>query len=193
MAKRVLITVLTMVVVLVSCVVPACKGESEQDQFSFGNGVTFGMSTAQVERLQGKPDYVTDEFMAYSGTSAGLDAITFYSFSGGLVDTIFVTFQEKHASNNRYIDDFDEVETAMKAKYGTPFKDREETWSDTLFKGDKEGQGLAIACEHLEITSAWKIGDALVSHSIRGDNYEIVHVIAYIHFGSKKEVDTSGI
>jgi hypothetical protein len=66
----------------------------------------------------------TTRLVIYADQSAaGKTATLMYSFNEkGLLASIVLLFQEEHAYDNLFIDDFISVDTALNTKYGVPKK-----------------------------------------------------------------------
>ena len=166
--------------------------------FSFRNGVTWGMTQKEVIALEGEPTSTNADntMLIYANvTSAGKKAVVGYTFSSGTLATIVVLFQEKHSSDNLYIQDFDDIDESLTAKYGEPALDRNLNWIDDLFMGDEKNYGLAVSCGDLSIASIWDTENLQIVHTLEGDNYQIEHgmVYSYSLTHEKTAPNTDGI
>lgn len=157
----------------------ASDPDQQDKPFSFHNGVQFDMSIDEVISIVGEPTLQNDGVLMYSDQkSAGRQASYLFAFEDGL-SMIGVFFEDTHTNENLYIDDFDSVDAALTAKYGTPEFDRFFNWSDDLYEDDPNDWGFAISLGDLQIVSSWEMPDCEAIHTLRGDNYEISHLIAY--------------
>lgn len=163
--------------------------------FSYRNGVHFGMSVDEVKQLEtSEPLLDSDTVVMYNDVSvAGDNVVLVYSFDSGKLATIFVTFSDKHANENKYIDDFESIDTALRQKYGLPSEDAEYVWKDDLYKDNKDDYGFAISAGDLIIKSAWVLDGVSITHGLVGDNYKISHVLFYEPSGYTSPVSTDGI
>lgn len=99
---------------------------NEPTEFSFRNGIKFGMTKAEVLEKEDATliGDISGELLAYSGTAAGKSASIAYQFVDGKLDSIGNIFSESHTNNNMYIDDYEAVEKSLAAKYGEPTSPR---------------------------------------------------------------------
>ena len=172
-----------------------CFSACAEDEFSFRNGITFGMTMEQVISAEGsQPDAKNEDRLMYIGQkSAGKSAIIIYMFVNNSLYGIYVTFTETHTNDNLYIKDFESVDKALTEKYGEPSADKVYEWSDSTFKGDSDSYGLAVSAGYLTIASKWAFDKYTIGHIIYGDNFDIIHAILYQDSSYQKAVDTSGV
>lgn len=170
---------------------------SAEDDFSFRNGVMFGMSREQVITCEGRePDESSEEDGLYYAKqkSAGKDVSLLYQFDSDKLYRIYVRFIAEHSNDNLFLQDFDEVDVALQAKYGEAATLKEFSWKSDTFKGDETHYGLAVSAGYLVIGSIWYSGNCQIGHILMGDNYKINHAILYRPTNNmSKKPDTTGI
>ena len=154
----------------------------ESTLFIFKNGITFGMTPQEVLSAEDEEPLInTEDMIVYADhKAAGKNATLGYLFTNGELNSIVISFNESHSNNNLFIEDFDDVDESLTAKYGenTLFK-RNMIWNDDLFKDSESDYGLAVSCGDLVISSIWFLDGCTISHALTGDNYSINHGLMY--------------
>ena len=172
---------------------------SAEEEFTFRNGIKFGMSKSEVKALEeGTPAEEQSDAVLYANQeAAGKDASVVYYFEDGKLYLILVVFKEEHSNDNLFIDDFEDVDEALKTKYGTPYIDAKKMWSDDTYQSDPNDWGFAVRVGDLTYMTLFSICDGTVEimHALSGDNYEADHMLAYecSDFGPTETTNTSGI
>ena len=168
---------------VVLCCLLAVFAAQAEEEFTFRNGIKFGMSKAEVKALESNlPAEEEENGLAYKNESAaGEDATIIYLFENDRLYNMGVKFTEKHSNENLYINDFENIDEALKAKYGAPTIDAQQVWYDDLYKSDKNDWGFAISCGDLIYLSCFdNVADSVsILHGLQGDNYEISHNLFY--------------
>ena len=172
-----------------------CFSAYAEEEFSFRNGITFGMTMEQVISAEGsQPDDKDENNLLYTGQkSAGKCATILYRFVNNALYGIGVIFKETHTNDNLYIEDFESVDEALTEKYGEPSVDKVYQWKNNLLKNDPDSYGLAVSAGHLMIGSKWDFEKYTIGHILQGDNFDISHNILYQDSSYQKAVDTSGV
>jgi len=154
-------------------------------------GTKWGMSSEQVKSLEKaklvKSDHINNlglDVLIYSDSVGGLDCgIIYYFAENKLVEGRYI-FMSEHSNKNLYIQDFKDINEAIKGKYGKPKEDKK-TWLDSLYEDDLENWGLAVSIGHLIFQTKWSFQDSEILHILKGDNFKITHMVAYL--STKKE------
>ncbi|MCL2544449.1 MAG: hypothetical protein FWE77_00875 [Clostridia bacterium] len=159
---------------------PAPSSEPSSEPFSFREGITGGMTMARVIAVEGKiPAEQTEDAVLYNGESvAGFSASLMYQFKNGKLTHAVYLFEMKHADENAYIDDFNAVNAALASKYGPAALD-EVIWESDLFKDTPSAHGMAVSLGHLVFLSSWTVRDVTIDHMLNGEDFEILHGLAY--------------
>lgn len=185
----------TLVILLVLLSLTVCVAESSSEVFTFRNGITFGMTKSDVMSLEADPPTESDDkALLYAGVkAAGVNADVLYQFENDSLVSIATWFADKHSNDNDYISDFNQVDDALRIKYGEGVPFGYYHWKNSLFADDKEQYGLAISAGHLVVISSWVVGECEFSHVLYGDNYKISHMILYRDSTHEEVTDTDGI
>ncbi len=139
----------------------------------------WGMSEAEVKGAEtAELLNRSQEGLLYKTKVADFDAVAFYSFFGDKLAIAGYFFDEKHLYNNDHIDDYQTIKSYVTEKYGHPISDNV-SWKDDLYKNDVTEWGFAISIGHLMYTSRWKSDDIEISLTLKGDNFEISHMLMY--------------
>ena len=131
------------------------------------------------------PDYTGDlngvkaHYIGYDTNVSGLDMIlAFYFCDYGLYETRYI-LTEKHSVESNYIDDYNNLKSAITKKYGQPNYD-DKSWDtsshEDYYKG-KEGDALSYG--YLTFDTKWALGDTNIYMNMSADNYDISLIIDY--------------
>lgn len=164
------------------------ENSQDKEEVSKDNGsgkyifrkVNFNMSQAEVMKSEDmEPMYISDETVVYDTTIAGLDCYLLYYFVNNKLVGAIVDNQEKHTSDERYIDDYNSMKERLTSKYGQPSSDNEkwDTNDHKSYYADKKGK--AVAYEFLTLTTIYDTDDMKIIMTLKGDNYNISHSIGY--------------
>ena len=156
------------------------------------SGVRLGMSREEVIACEGEPPKeVREGNLYYFGKkAAGDDADIIYTF--GEADTlvrIHIRFTASRLNPNRYVDDFERIDSAYIAKYGEPAIDSRYTWSGP----EKDDIGAALMNEALMIRSQWQLAEGSIVHLLAGVDGDILHAIQYRSADAESGPNTEGI
>ena len=188
-----------LLMILVICILLLGVCASAEEEFSFRSGIKFGMTKSEVKALEGgtPKQEEADALMYTNEEAAGKDASLIYYFEGGKLYLILVVFEEEHTNDNLYIDDFEDIDEALKTKYGTPYINAEKLWKDDTYKSDPNDWGFAVCVGDLIYMTSFSICDGTVEimHGLNGDNYEANHMLAYeaTAYSPTDTTNTSGI
>lgn len=198
--KKVFSLMLTLVLVCLSITVCAQDATVPEavEPFSFRDGVTWGMTAEEIIKCEGKkPDQQAASFYVYSDVlSAAKKSTVIYTVdSENGLSNIMIMFNEEHSNDNLYIDDFDDIDESLDAKYGAPNSaDRKLLWSNSLYKDSgEEYWGIAISSGDLQILSHWMLDGYQILHLVSGDNYVVSHYLMYMVDEFETNVVTDGI
>jgi len=140
---------------------------------------SWGMSMQQVMATEaGEPASKDGTSLVYLVTVASLSCGAVYTFVDGKLAYGGYVFSVQHSNRNGYIDDYEKIKGLLSQKYGTPAMDRT-VWLNDLYKDDKDDWGMAIAVGHLTYYTSWNLPHTTVLQALKGDNYEITHLIRY--------------
>lgn len=145
---------------------------------------TWGSTQAEVERAYPKGRKDASGKWLVIGDVAGLAAATGFVFTRGKLTLAVVVFAERHANNNKHIEDYLSIKDLLTKKYGGPTVDRI-VWSNDLYREDTSHWGTALAMGHLAYYAAWETSKTKVQLVLTGDNFEVSHGIRY----SSKELE----
>ena len=95
---------------------------------------------------------------------------------------------EKHTNKNRYINDYEELQSILDEKYGAP-EDEDALWLNDLYKDDYQKRGLAVSIGHLVYYTKWQAPGTRVSIFLQGENYDVFCAIEYISVKLEPRMD----
>ena len=106
------------------------------------------------------------------------------------------TITDKHSSENKYIEDYEKLNTVYEEVYGECSSKREK-WINDFYKNDAKHKALAVSKGDLKIISTWYGEDgSRVIHSLEGDNYKIGHFVYYVsadYYNKEQSTNTNGV
>ncbi|MCL2810941.1 MAG: hypothetical protein FWD25_03520 [Clostridia bacterium] len=174
---------------------PVPPVEFSGEAFSFRNGITAGMTEAEVIAAEGRnPDAQETGLLIYSNESAaGFSAELIYEFEGGKLAAAIYKFDTKHSLDNANIAEYEQVNAGLIAKYG-PASTEEDLWKSGVFKDNPAAQAMAITIGHSTFFSSWVVQDVGIAHALVGVDNQINHTLAYT-FTVQQDTgpDTSGL
>lgn len=183
-----------------SAVTPAPTPDVAVYEFVFRDGIKFGMTMQEVLELEEvEPAYSMDGAILYDGViAAGKEAEVCYLFEDDALIQIGVIFAESHTNENLYINDFEDVDDSLCAKYGEPVRDSQQFWSANTYKNDPDRWGFAVSIGDLAYGTEYmpnNYPNLWIKHILQGDNYEFTHMISYEYFDGTEEhtYNTDGI
>ena len=161
---------------------------AEKKEFHFRDA-DFGMTKQQVKDSEKeKPKTEDDDSLLYTDRLLGFEVVVIYMF----VDNKFFLgqyiFEQEYTNENRYIEDFRKIKSALKEKYGNPdigSGASEARWSQTFYKDRPEKHGMALIRGEVEYLCLWsehykpdssKSGanqTYLIGLSLEGNDFEI--------------------
>lgn len=148
--------------------------ETQPDIF----GMTWGMSMADVARVNPKSLVRDADSISYKTTVGGEDATALLSFVDNKLSRVLYILHAEHANTGPYPSDFDEIDSLLKDKYGNPDISGPE-WTDDLYKNDRSQWGMAVATGRMQMRSEWQTQRTKITHLLTGDNYTVSHYIGY--------------
>jgi len=146
--------------------------------FDFRN-VKWGASTAEIKAAETEGTFFKEEpnAIVYEVQIVSLPAMAIYiSIQNQLVVAQY-HFIVNHSNANEYLTDYVNVQEALDQKYWQRVP--EYVWSNTLFQGDADRYGTAVAAGHLSLIATWELTRTTITHMIRGDNFVVKHTISY--------------
>jgi hypothetical protein len=157
---------------------------SEENTYDFKT-FHWGDSQEIVEAVEGEPTKKGDMsgvdayYIAYETTVAGKDAVLAYYFcSDGLFETRYV-LTEKHSNEDLYIDDYDDVRTALTKKYGEPDVDSENWSNDNKKSYYADRKGDALSYGYLSYMTGYLLDKTTVLMKMSADNYKITTTVDF--------------
>ena len=149
--------------------------------FDFRNGVIWGMPKDEVITSEGRtPDEDDTKMIAFHNVKAGsFQAIVGYFFNDvGACYKAMYLLQEKHSTDNAYLDDYKVLKNSLTDRYGKPTED-EQIWGRDLYKSKPDRWGFAISLGDLSYYTVFETGDTTILLYMTGDNYEINTTLIY--------------
>ena len=141
-------------------------------------GTEWGMSRVQVIEIEGEPVVNNEEFIAYEGSIAGYETYTYFTFIEDQLTAGNYYLIKTYTNRNKYIEQYKEMKSNLINVYGEPKSD-DMIWNGSLYKGDTDNYGMAIAVGDLEYQTVWSTDETKILHKLFGNNYEITHSIYY--------------
>lgn len=159
-------------------------GWNQEVKTHFRNS-SWGMSQEQVKKIEKNEFYqklknpaTGLEQLIYKGPVGGLECLIAYYFAENQLVQGRYVFMEGHSNRNLYIDDFTEIKSSLKEKYGNPTED-DVVWRNDLYKDDFSDWGLAISIGHAVFEATWALPETEILLQCKGDNYDITHILNY--------------
>ena len=140
----------------------------------------FGMSPQEVRATEEGADWVTPEedVLAFDTKLAGYDVSAGYIFVDERLVRAAYFMTEEHQNDNDYLSDFEYLNGLLTKKYGKP-KKKKTRWMDDRWKDSPAYYGHALSQGDFSKYSEWKTKTTLITHSIYGEDYVIIHRIDY--------------
>jgi hypothetical protein len=142
--------------------------------------VNWGATMAEVRASEAFDLLVEGKnYLMFTGAINGYKVAARYGFlpDDRLYSAGYI-FLEEYTNRNTYIEAYEEVSTTLERIYGTP-KLSDTYWSDDLYQDDPQDYGMAVAVGHVVYDAGWETETTLIRHTLRGNNYEIDHIVAY--------------
>lgn len=151
--------------------------------------VRFGMTREEVGKREANTEIFVEDKRGplYKDKLLNKDVVLAYLFTD--TDKLWraaYILNEKHSNNNLYVDDYRELFSSLREKYGVP-KEEKTIWSKDLYKGDSDNIGMAYAVGHVLSYAEWVIDGTSIYIDISGDNYKINIRIMYTDEELEKE------
>lgn len=153
-------------------------------------GTQWGMSKAQIKGIEKFENTVDDpNSLSFRGTIGNSSVVIHYFFVDDLLVKAYCSILDEHSTNNLYLHDYESWNKLLIKKYGQA--EDNHIWSDETFKDDPEDWGLAVSSGALKIVTNWETAETEIVHLLSGDNYEVLHMIAYnsVKFKNLDEAD----
>ncbi len=144
-------------------------------------GVKWGAPADAIKTVMKMPPAAqSDQFVGYADSIGSLDAQCYFVLANGQFIRGKYVFNQTHSNKTDFLQDFAAIDSLLKGKYGEPAK-TDTVWRNDLYKNDPDHWGMAVSVGHLVKLSEWQMGQVHILHMIRGDNFEIAHVVEYTH------------
>lgn len=144
-------------------------------------GVPWGATQETIKKhFPRKPIFEQDNLVIYEDHLRNLKVHVGFVLANKHFVRGMYRFQEQHTNNELFFSDYDQVKPLLWEKYGEP-KEEEKLWLSDFFKDDPQRWDTALAMGQLAVYSKWLMNDVTIVHSLRGDNFEVEHVIEYSH------------
>jgi hypothetical protein len=155
-----------------------CTLNSNADEYDFRD-TKWGMTRAQVKASEkGEPIHDEDRLLVYKGKILDKSCDIVYIFVDNKLIRAKYFLTVEHTYKNKYIQDYDDLKSALINKYGKPVDDRI-SWQNDLYKNDPSNWGMAVAVGHVSYFSKWETETTEILNVLMGDNYEISSGIEY--------------
>lgn len=174
--KKIMVSVL----VLLLLIPTLSFADSSTQEFVYGAGIRFGMSLEQAKAIDGDADTETDDTLIYNATIAGLEGYVAYFFTDDQLTEIYIAFTAEKENDNDYVSDFENIDVALKAKYGDPTIDNFYSWQDNAKVSVSGGVGQAVRDGYLTILTDWEVFGVDIAHVLTEYEDTISHGITYI-------------
>lgn len=140
----------------------------------------WGASESEIIKSEGKPAMKDDDGLYYTGEIAGFDAyIAFMLINGGLQSGVYI-INDSHSNERLYINDFDEINSLITKRYGSPeHTDPRVIIDPSAANNEYIDEGTKLSSGAIVYQSEWYMGETIILHTLKGDNYEVNHTIAY--------------
>lgn len=154
----------------------------------------WGMTAKEVIETENSEQYdeIDDKIIFYDQEVMGFDCIILYKFYQGQLYEGSYIFTQTYSNEIMYINNFDDIKSALVDLYGQPIED-ETVWLDDLWKDDI---GMAILVGDLMKYARWeKENNTLITLLLAGGNYTISFGVTYKDESVAKDIkpDTSGL
>ncbi len=146
---------------------PQNKGALRFRKCNWGDGVEDVKATESAE-----PDEFLDDLLLYEFHVGGFPVSATFHFVNGLLHLGMYRFKQEHTDDNKFIDDFESLQTLLTSKYGKP-KEITDVWLNDLFRDDNEKRGTAVSRGDHVIFVKWNDDETSITLQLTGDNYEI--------------------
>lgn len=144
-------------------------------------GIPWGATAAQVKKQISEESIMEEkDGLMYQDKLNELSVYYAFIFANDRFVRGNYAFAEEHANKNAFIWDFESIEKLLKEKYKEPIEHKE-LWLNDLYKDIPQDWGMAVSVGHYAIHSKWKVGKVTIFHILRGDNYNINHLLQYSH------------
>jgi len=150
-----------------------------QESFDFRN-LNWKMTQQQV-KLKEKSLSLLDtspDVLFYKGDVLGYSTGVLYEFTHNQLSSAFFCFEINNSSENKYVEDYENIKEKLNSKYGQPDTD-EIIWREKLYENDPEHIGLAIASQHVVYKCKWYNGGTVISLAMSAKDYKINIVLLY--------------
>jgi len=139
----------------------------------------WGDSFSQVKAAEAaEPAYEDSDALIYKSQVGGFPTCSHFYFVKEMLYLGIYNFTQEHADNNRFVSDFETLESLLTTKYGKPMKVND-IWLNDLYKDDYAERGLAVAAGHHSIFISWEDEKSTLTLQLTGDNYQIKLTIIY--------------
>ena len=150
--------------------------------------VRFGMTKEEVSKRESKKNLIFSEGtgLGYKEKLFALDTTLFYMFHNDKLWRAAYLLEEEHLNKNLYVNDYNEIVSQLKEKYGKPTKE-ETVWSKNLYRGDASNIGMAYSIGDVTSFAEWEKDDLKIYTEISGDNFKITVKLVYSNIKLEKE------
>lgn len=156
--------------------------ELNDKTFTIRNGITFGMSIQDVIGIEGTPVKTeeTGKRIQYKTTASGKPATMLMTFNeDSLLWSIGYIFTDSHTNPDLYIEDYTNLNSALKDKYGEPAHSVT-NWTNDIYEYlFSSVPGSALSLGYVSYASQWVIGEVSILHGVIGENFFVHHALYY--------------
>jgi len=144
----------------------------------------WGMSQEEVKKLESeKPIDENSERLTYKDNLFGIDCSVAYLFVKDKFYKGIYVFSEPmnvHSREMDYLNDYDNIKSKLKEKYGKP-KNNRTTWKHNLYKDEPADWGIAVSIGHLVKWCDWDKPGVIIRLLLFGENHKIGLTLGYEH------------
>lgn len=157
----------------IAFLLPYAALASENEPFSFRDGIMFGMSVEQVYAMEGialGADCKNETGLLYRDqTVAGMPTTLVYRFENDeLIDATYY-FNEKHETDQEYIDDFHALKKGLVSKYGNQDeRTSDQVWFREEYETDEKLADTPVSSGSSSFLASWSLPDVTIDLFLYG-------------------------
>ena len=174
-------SIITISYIIISANINTAWSGTDTDSFDFRK-VRWGMSKDEVKTVEDKDDnipfLIDEDTIAYNDRILGKNVRLVYYFNEDKLFASAYLLSEKYINKNKFVDDYDEIVSSLKLKYGKP-KEEITSWSNDFYNSDYTKRGMAYSMGHVKTITMWGNGATDIVAQISGENFDINVRITY--------------
>ena len=151
--------------------------------FNTAQDLNTSWNTAKAEIKQqhsSTPISSKNHELTYEGTWKGQKVHIKYRFIDRKLAQTAIVFRESTQNYQHYITKFNQINRQISSRYGSPISE-----DDRIVINPNEAKklnlsiGQKLASGAIGFETKWKTSHALIRHTLRGNGYEIIHVVVF--------------